>query len=162
MIGSHDASSALILLVLLTGASSIPHLSDPSPIHTPGDNLQSAVPTGLVVSGERERRDEERQSIQKREAEEKEHEDELFKDVDPKTLAAVLLEALNHSQVERRRDGEYGMEKQMKPEMEEVKKRGGIQRSENNGGSRPRQRWKTGVRTADDCTREGAGKRGGR
>lgn len=122
MIGSHDASSALILLVLLTGASSIPHLSDPSPIHTPGDNLQSAVPTGLVVSGERERRDEERQSIQKREAEEEEHEDELFKDVDPKTLAAVLLEALNHSQVERRRDGEYGMEKQMKPEMEEVKK----------------------------------------
>lgn len=114
MIGYHDASSALTLLVILMGASSLLHLSISSPIHTPGNNLHIVAPTGLVVSGVRERRDDE---IQKREAEEEEeNEDELFKDVDPKTLAAVLLEALNHSQVERRREGEDGMES------EEIKK----------------------------------------
>lgn len=123
MIGYHDASSALTLLVLLTGASSILHLSTPSPTHAPGDNLHNAAPTGLVLSGDRERRYEERRSIQKREAEEEEErEDELFKDVDPKTLAAVLLEALNHSQVERRREGEDGMEEEMNPERGEIKK----------------------------------------
>lgn len=120
MIGYHDASSALTLLVILTGASSILHLSTSSPIHTPGSNLHIAASTGLVVSGDRERKDEERRSIQKREAEEEE--DELFKDVDPKTLAAVLLEALNHSQVERRREGEDGMEEEIMPEREEIKK----------------------------------------
>lgn len=37
---------------------------------------------------------------------EEDDEEDLFKDVDPKTLAAVLLESLNHSQLAIRRDGE--------------------------------------------------------
>ncbi|KAM7365926.1 hypothetical protein PAMP_015404 [Pampus punctatissimus] len=123
MIGYHNASSALILLVLLTGASSILHLTTSSPIHTTGHNLHNVASTVLVVSGDRERRDEERQLIQKREAEEEEErEDELFKDVDPKTLAAVLLEALNHSQVARKREREDGAEEEVKPERTQIKK----------------------------------------
>ncbi|XP_029311212.1 neurosecretory protein VGF [Cottoperca gobio] len=113
MIGYHDASSALTLLVLLIGASFL-RLSTPSPINIPRDvvNLHRDSPPG---------RDEERRSIQKEEAEE---EEELFKDVDPKTLAAVLLEALNHSQVEKSREGgeRNGMGEEMKAEMGEVKK----------------------------------------
>ncbi|KAL3046682.1 hypothetical protein OYC64_004633 [Pagothenia borchgrevinki] len=95
MIGYHTASSALTLLVLLTGAS-LPRLSTPSPINIPGDVVN---PHGDPPPG----REEERRWVQKEEAEEEE--DELFKDVDPKTLAAVLLEALNRSQVGRRREG---------------------------------------------------------
>ncbi|XP_037614802.1 neurosecretory protein VGF [Sebastes umbrosus] len=115
MIGYHDASSALTLLVLLTGASFL-HPSNPNPINTPGDvdNPHRDAPRG---------RDEERRSIPKEEAEEEE--EELFKDVDPKTLAAVLLEALNHSQSEKRRKGgeRDGMEEEeMKAEIGEVRK----------------------------------------
>lgn len=95
MSGYHTASSALTLLVLLTGAS-LPRLSTPSPINIPGDVVN---PHGDPPPG----RGEERRSIQKEEAEEEE--DELFKDVDPKTLAAVLLEALNRSQGGKRREG---------------------------------------------------------
>ncbi|XP_071373350.1 neurosecretory protein VGF [Centroberyx affinis] len=107
MIGYHDASSALTLLVLLTGASFL-HLSNPSPIDT-------------------SRRGEEKGSIRKGEEEEEEKdEDELFKDVDPKTLAAVLLEALNKPQMERRREGDEGegTEEEEKGEREEMKKEG--------------------------------------
>lgn len=73
------------------------------------------------MSGDGQRKDEGRQSLQKEEAEE---EEELFKDVDPKTLAAVLLEALNHSQVDRRWEGQKhdGSEEDMKGETGEVKK----------------------------------------
>ncbi|XP_018526642.1 neurosecretory protein VGF [Lates calcarifer] len=123
MIGYHDASSVLTLLVLLTGAS-ILHLSSPNPIYTSGDvnNPHRNTPSGLTVSGEDERRNEERQSLQKEEAE---TEEELFKDVDPKTLAAVLLEALNRSQVERRRDGEQHseMEEDIETKTGEVNKK---------------------------------------
>lgn len=68
---------------------------------------------------DRERSNEARQLIQKDGAEE-----ELFNDVDPKTLASVLLEALNHSHVERRRDGEehIGMEEERIAVKGEVKK----------------------------------------
>lgn len=110
----HDASSVLTLLVLLTGAS-LPHLSSPNPIDTPGDADSPHRNTpGLMVSGDEERREEERRSLRKEEAEQ---EEDLFKDVDPKTLAAVLLEALNHTQVERREEGE-----EAKAERAEVKK----------------------------------------
>ncbi|XP_068580841.1 neurosecretory protein VGF [Cebidichthys violaceus] len=112
MIGYHDASSALTLLVLLTGASFL-HLSTSKPINTPRDvdNPYRDAPRG---------RDEETRSMQKEDAEE---EEELFKDVDPKTLAAVLLGALNHSRVEQRREGEERneMEGEMKAEMGDVK-----------------------------------------
>lgn len=124
MIGHRNASSALTLLVLLTGASFL-HLSTPNPINT-GDvnNPQRDTPPGLMVSRDGQRKDEERQSIQREEAEE---EEELFKDVDPKTLAAVLLEALNRSQIERRRKGvelsEMEEELRVKAEMGEVKKK---------------------------------------
>lgn len=119
MIGYHNASSALIILVLLKGFL---HLSTPNPIDTPGDvaDPQRATPTGMVVSGDGERRNEERRS--REEEEEGEREDELFKDVDPKTLAAVLLEALNRSQVERKTEGEDVMEDGMKAYSGEVRK----------------------------------------
>ncbi|XP_040038593.2 uncharacterized protein vgf [Gasterosteus aculeatus] len=107
----HNSSSALALLVLLTGASFL-HLSTSKPINTPGviDNHRYATPA----------RDEERRSMQKEDSEE---EEELFKDVDPKKLAAVLLEALNHSRVEQRqRQVEHGgMEGKMKNEIWGVK-----------------------------------------
>ncbi|XP_054456869.1 neurosecretory protein VGF [Anoplopoma fimbria] len=112
MIWYHDASSALTLLVLLTGASFL-HLSTSKPINTPGDvdNHNRDAPPG---------RKEETRSMQKEVADD---EEELFKDVDPKTLAAVLLEALNHSRVEQRRKGgeRNGMEGEMKAEMGKVK-----------------------------------------
>ena len=120
MIGRHDASSALTLLVLLTGASFL-QLSTSDLINTPGDvnyPHREALP-GLSVSGDEQRQDKERRSLQKEEAGD---EEELFKDVDPKTLAAVLLEALNRSQVERRGEGEErdGVEEDMKAETGEV------------------------------------------
>ncbi|KAF7650358.1 hypothetical protein LDENG_00127290 [Lucifuga dentata] len=109
MILQPDASSALRLLLLLAGASFL-HLSTPDPI-TPN-------PPGSVLLGERS--NEERGSLQTGEAgaeeeEDEEREDELFKDVDPKTLAAVLLEALNQPQVERKREG---AEEEIKSERE--------------------------------------------
>lgn len=72
------------------------------------------------MSGDGQKKDEEGQ-LPKREAEE---EEELFKDVDPKTLAAVLLEAINRSQGERRKEGEEhdGMEENMKAEVGDVRK----------------------------------------
>ncbi|KAK5848657.1 hypothetical protein PBY51_006252 [Eleginops maclovinus] len=112
MIGYHKASSALTLLVLLTGAS-LPRLSTPSPINIPRDVVKPHGDPPPV-------REEERRSIQKEEAEEEE--DELFKDVDPKTLAAVLLEALNRSQAEKRREGgeRDGMREDINADMGEV------------------------------------------
>ncbi|XP_008301622.1 neurosecretory protein VGF [Stegastes partitus] len=122
MTGYHDTSSALTLLVLLTAASFL-HLSTPSPLSTIGDadNPHRDTLPGWIVSGNRERRDEERQIVQKEQAEE---EEELFKDVDPKLLAAILLEALNRSHVERSREGEEhdGMKDEIKAERGEVKK----------------------------------------
>ena len=116
MIGHRDASSALTLLVLLTGASVL-QLSTSSVISTRGDvNYPhgEALP-GLSVSGDQQRQEEEGRSLKKEEAGD---EEELFKDVDPKTLAAVLLEALNRSQVERRGEGEErgGVEEDMRAE----------------------------------------------
>ncbi|KAL2079679.1 hypothetical protein ACEWY4_025423 [Coilia grayii] len=58
---------------------------------------------------------------------EEEEEDELFKDVDPKTLAAVLLEALNKPQEERNSEGaeeEAGAGKSVEEEGLEVKRGG--------------------------------------
>ncbi|XP_071334210.1 neurosecretory protein VGF [Trachinotus anak] len=121
MIRHHDASSVLTLLVLLTAASLL-HPSRSSPINTPGavSGPHRDPPSGLMVSEDWERRDEERRSLQKEEAEE-----ELFQDVDPKTLAAVLLEALNRSQVERRKEGEEGV-----TEDEIEAERGGVEKEE--------------------------------
>ncbi|TNN41383.1 hypothetical protein EYF80_048441 [Liparis tanakae] len=107
MMGHHDA-----LLVLLTAASFC-HLSTSRAINTSGD---VDIPNGVAPL-----RDQDMGPMQKEDVEEEE--DELFKDVDPKTLAAVLLEALNHSRAERRGEGEErdGMEGETKAETEEVK-----------------------------------------
>nr|XP_043877831.1 neurosecretory protein VGF [Solea senegalensis] len=106
MIGSQNASSVLTLLVLLTGASLL-HVSSPKSIGVSEDDKN---PDRDTVSGLKVSADEETRSLEREEAEE-----ELFKDVDPKTLAAVLLEALNQSQ------GARG-EEEMKAESGEVKK----------------------------------------
>nr|XP_046237452.1 neurosecretory protein VGF [Scatophagus argus] len=118
MTGNHNASSALTLLILLTGASFL-HLSTTTPGKV--SNPHRDTLPGLWVSEDEQRKDEERQSMEKEKAGE---EEELFEDVDPKTLAAVLLEALNLSQVETRREGQGrdGMEEDMKDETEEIKK----------------------------------------
>ncbi|KAM8898472.1 uncharacterized protein vgf isoform 1-T3 [Spinachia spinachia] len=112
MIRYDDPSCALALLVLLTGASFF-HLSTSTLINTPGviNNYRYATPA----------RDEERRSTLKEDSEE---EEELFKDVDPKRLAAVLLEALNHSRVEQRQGQEEreGMEGEMGAKTRGVKK----------------------------------------
>ncbi len=102
MIGCHNALSALTLLFLVTVASFL-HLSTPNPISTHGNvnNPQGVTLPQLTMSEDEQGDDEERRTMQKVDEEE-----ELFKDVDPKTLAAVLLEALNRSQVERRNEGE--------------------------------------------------------
>ncbi|XP_056298974.1 neurosecretory protein VGF [Pseudoliparis swirei] len=107
MMGHHDA-----LLVLLTAASFC-HLSTSRAINTSGD---VDIPNGVAPL-----RDQDTGPMQKEDVEEEE--DELFKDVDPKTLAAVLLEALNHSRAERRGEGEErdGMERETKAETKEVK-----------------------------------------
>ncbi|XP_034533101.1 neurosecretory protein VGF [Notolabrus celidotus] len=105
MTGYRHASSALTLLLLLTGASLL-HPSTPTPVNAAeeADDLHTETPPAQTAAGdEEERREEERRSVKKEDTEE---EEELFKDVDPKTLAAVLLEALNRSDVGRRREEE--------------------------------------------------------
>lgn len=89
------------------------HLSSPNPINTAVDVKRNATWGQTLRDGEK--RVEVRELIHKDEAEE----EELFKDVDPKTLAAVLLEALNHSHIERRKEGEEheGMEEERKREV---------------------------------------------
>ncbi|KAM9836594.1 uncharacterized protein vgf [Aulostomus maculatus] len=117
MIGIRGASSALTLVVLLTGTSSFLQPSTPNPVEAPGDVPYPhwATPAGTVLPGEWEGREEEERLIQKRVKENvEEPEDELFKDVDPKTLAAVLLEALNRTQDKRKREGEEVMDEEMK------------------------------------------------
>ncbi|XP_034020485.1 neurosecretory protein VGF isoform X2 [Thalassophryne amazonica] len=102
-------SSALALLVLLTGTSFLP-LSTSTPVDTPGDidSPHRTTPPRPTVSADVEKRNEEGELVTKEGATvEEEDTDELFKDVDPKTLAAVLLEALNWSQAERRREEDW-------------------------------------------------------
>lgn len=98
MTGHCHTSNSLTLLLLLTGASFL-HLSG-SYAASSALHVESNASYGQTAPEGTERTDEERRSVLKDE------EDELFEDVDPKTLAAVLLEALNHSHVERR--GEEG------------------------------------------------------
>uniref|UniRef100_A0A674PNF3 VGF nerve growth factor inducible n=1 Tax=Takifugu rubripes TaxID=31033 RepID=A0A674PNF3_TAKRU len=92
MIGPHDASSALSILIILTGSSCL-HLAMPNPNRIPGnvnDPHTDTLPRLL-------------ETLKKEDKEEEE--EDLFKDMDPQTLAAVLVESLNHSQVAKKRDG---------------------------------------------------------
>lgn len=102
MIGHIDASSVHILLIVLTGASVL-HLSNTNLINTHGiiNNANTDTLHGLLLSEAGQKQDKKRETLQK-----EEEEGELFKDVDLKTLAAVLLESLNQSQVDRKREAE--------------------------------------------------------
>lgn len=102
MIGHIDASSAHILLIVLTGASLL-HLSNTNLINTHGiiNNANTGTLHGLLLSEDGQEQDKKREPLQK-----EEEEGELFKDVDLKTLAAVLLESLNQSQVDRKIEAE--------------------------------------------------------
>uniref|UniRef100_A0A3Q3A089 VGF nerve growth factor inducible n=1 Tax=Kryptolebias marmoratus TaxID=37003 RepID=A0A3Q3A089_KRYMA len=119
----YHASSVLTLLVLFISVSFL-RLSTPNPLRTlsEADNLYRDTPYVSPESENLKRRQEQRQTIPK---EQNEEEEELFKDVDPKTLAAVLLEALNQSYLlqERGRDEEEhnGVEEIIKPEREKEK-----------------------------------------
>lgn len=108
MTKNFKATSVFTLLLLVISVS-FPQSSTSHPLRTSGDvqDLHADAPSGL------ERRHEERASIHRDEKKE-----ELFKDVDPRKLAAVLLEALNRSQVERGRPEE----EEMKAERRAVKK----------------------------------------
>lgn len=112
---------ASTLLVLFISVSFL-HLSTPNPLSTlkETNNLHRDTLYAFPESGSSEQRQEQRQTIPK---EQNEEEDELFKDVDPKTLAAVLLEALNHSYPlqERDEEEEHDGEEEQKTERVKVK-----------------------------------------
>ncbi|KAM4612411.1 uncharacterized protein vgf [Polymixia lowei] len=149
MIRTRDASSVLTLLVLVSGASFLP-LSAPGPIDAPRlVGSPGAASPGLAVTGDGASRGEEsniaqegREGAEER-AEERKEEDELFKDVDPKTLAAVLLEALNKPKMERRKEGEEreGIEEEEKGERAEAteKEQNGEEARATEGANRDRE-----------------------
>ncbi|XP_061620199.1 neurosecretory protein VGF-like [Phyllopteryx taeniolatus] len=91
MMGYRDTPSALLLLVLLTWAAS----ADPSV--TP--DTRHVIPTETARS-----RDEERTPGRAAKA------DDLFDDVDPETLAALLLAALNRTREQSRREEDHPAE----------------------------------------------------
>lgn len=75
----------------------------PTPNRIPGnvnDPHTDTLPRLLVLRN-RQKVNEDRETLKK---EDKEEEEDLFKDMDPQTLAAVLVESLNHSQVAKKRD----------------------------------------------------------
>lgn len=100
MIGHIDASSTHVLLIVLTGASLL-HLSNTNLINARGINASTDTLHGLLLSEDGQEQDKKRDPLEK-----EEEEGELFKDVDLKTLAAVLLASLNQSQVERKIEAE--------------------------------------------------------
>lgn len=109
-------------MALFTSLSFL-HLSSPNPVSTTGDQynpLREAFPNFPVFEN-KERTQKQAQFALK---DQTEKEEELFKDVDPKRLATVLLEALNHTHVERDKDGEKykSMEEEIQAESDKSKK----------------------------------------
>ncbi|XP_014062666.1 neurosecretory protein VGF [Salmo salar] len=105
MMWSHFATSALILLVVLLRLTLTLPLtaSVATETHSPSDS-HAPSPLGLrPAEGENEGR---KGGLPQRER--AEEEDELFGDMDPKMLAAVLLEAMNKPHGERRNGVEDG------------------------------------------------------
>ncbi|XP_074518344.1 uncharacterized protein vgf [Halichoeres trimaculatus] len=125
MTRNHCTSSALTLFLLLIGASLL-HPITPTTMNSPeeAEDLITETPTAPTEAGEEDRGEEERRSVKEEGTEE---EDELFKDVDPKRLAAVLLEALNRSDVGRRREEEE-LSAEAKEESREVRTMEGADR----------------------------------
>ncbi|XP_019711622.1 neurosecretory protein VGF [Hippocampus comes] len=92
MMAYRDTPSALLLLLLLTWASSADHTAAP--------DTQRVIPTEMALSRDAQSRDEDR-------IPEKAAKADLFDDVDPKTLAALLLGALNGTRAESRREDDH-------------------------------------------------------
>ncbi|KAM4714902.1 uncharacterized protein vgf [Anableps anableps] len=118
------ALHVLTIMVLFISLSFL-HPSTSNPVSAIGDYdypPREVLPR-LPVS-ENMKRMEERGHLALKDQTEKE--EELFKDVDPKRLAAVLLEALNHTHMERERDKdeeEYNsMEEEIQTERDTIKK----------------------------------------
>ncbi|CDQ88282.1 unnamed protein product [Oncorhynchus mykiss] len=115
MTQSQFSTSALILLVILLGltltlpsATSVPV---PTETHSPSDSHAPPPPGLRLPEGERDVQEGKKGRLPRRErAEEEEEEGELFGDMDPKTLAAVLLEAMNKPHGERMNGEEKGEE----------------------------------------------------
>ncbi|XP_063043496.1 ABC transporter F family member 4 [Engraulis encrasicolus] len=116
MVRCQITSSAHTCFLLFALLGLLSNLTDSSPINPPdrqsvsdhNDPLYSSSSSSLLLSrpslptlGA----EEDKRALSNRAEEGEEEEDELFKDVDPKTLAAVLLEALNKPQEERNREG---------------------------------------------------------
>ncbi|XP_021470340.2 neurosecretory protein VGF-like [Oncorhynchus mykiss] len=125
MTQSQFATSALILLVILLGltltlpsATSVPV---PTETHSPSDSHAPPPPGLRLPEGERDVQEGKKGRLPRRErAEEEEEEGELFGDMDPKTLAAVLLEAMNKPHGERMNGGvEDGRKDEERGEEEE-------------------------------------------
>ncbi|XP_007567882.1 trichohyalin [Poecilia formosa] len=114
------ASCVLTIMVLFTSLSFL-HLSTPNPVSTfrDYDNPPREVLPRLSVYENTERTQERQKRASK---DQTEQEEELFKDVDPKRLAAVLLEALNHTHMERETDEENynSMEEETQAERDEI------------------------------------------
>ncbi|XP_049601953.1 neurosecretory protein VGF [Syngnathus scovelli] len=91
MMASRNTPSVLLLLVVFAWASSA------VPTATP--DTQRVIPTEMAPS-RAVQSDGDEDRITEREAQG----DDLFDDMDPKTLAAILLGALNHTRAESRRD----------------------------------------------------------
>lgn len=91
MIRHKNTPNAPILFILLTVAALL-HLSSPNPVHPPQDVDDQAADSVY----------EKRESLGKGE----DDEDDLFTEMDPQILAAVLLESLNRTQEARQRDGQ--------------------------------------------------------
>lgn len=91
MIRHKNTPNARILFILLTVAALL-HLSSPNQVHSPQD--VDDQPADSVYK--------KRELLEKGE----DDEDDLFTEMDPQILAAVLLESLNRSQEARWRDGQ--------------------------------------------------------
>nr|XP_046174577.1 neurosecretory protein VGF-like [Oncorhynchus gorbuscha] len=124
MTQSQFATSALILLIILLGltltlpsATSVPV---PTETHSPS-NSHAPPPPGLrLPEGERDVQEGKKVGLPRRERAEEEEEGELFGNMDPKTLAAVLLEAMNKPHGERMNGGvEDGRKDEERGEEEE-------------------------------------------
>ena len=120
MMWSHFATSALILLVVLLRLTLTLPLtaSVATETHSPGDS-HAPSPLGLrPTEGENEGR---KGGLPQRER--AEEEDELFGGMDPKTLAAVLLEAMNKPHGERRNGVEDGRKEKERGKEENERER---------------------------------------
>ncbi|XP_021169272.2 cilia- and flagella-associated protein 251 [Fundulus heteroclitus] len=119
MTSNCHASLVLTIMVLFTSLS-FRHLSTSSQVSTIRDSPPREVLSRLTESENKEGMLESLEIGSKDQTEQKE---ELFEDVDPKRLAAVLLEALNHTFVKRERnEGKYNSIDGIQTERDKINK----------------------------------------